>query len=55
MMFSIYLYLYNNAKDTVEDVKSIGVDVAIFKTNTAFNLGAAGVVIILIILYSILW
>ena len=29
-----YLYLYNNAKDTVEDVKSIGVDVAIFKTNT---------------------
>ena len=55
MMFSIYLYLYNNAKDTVEDVKSIGVDVAIFKTNTAFNLGAAGVVIILIILYGILW
>ena len=55
MMFSIYLYLYNNAKDTVEDVKSIGVDVAIFKTNTAFNLGAAGVVIILVILYGILW
>ena len=54
-MFSIYLYLYNNAKDTVEDVKSIGIDVAIFKTNTAFNLGAAGVVIILIILYGILW
>ena len=55
MMFSIYLYLYNNAKDTVEDVKSIGVDVEIFKTNTAFNLGAAGVVIILVILYGILW
>ncbi len=55
MMFSIYLYLYNNAKDTVEDVKSIGVDVEIFKTNTAFNLGAAGVVIILVILYAILW
>ena len=55
MMFSIYLFLYNNAKDTVEDVKSIGVDVEIFKTNTAFNLGAAGVVIILVILYGILW
>ena len=55
MMFSIYLYLYNNAKDTVEDVKSIGVDVAIFKTNMTFNLGAAGVVIILFILYAILW
>ena len=55
MMFSIYLYLYNNAKDTVEDVKSIGVDVEIFKTNTAFNIGAAGVVIILVILYGILW
>ena len=55
MMFSIYLFLYNNAKDTVEDVKSIGVDVAIFKTNTAFNLGAAGVVIILVLLYAILW
>lgn len=55
MMFSIYLYLYNNAKDTVEDVKSIGVDIAIFKTDKAFNLGAAGVILILVILYTILW
>lgn len=55
MMFSIYLYLYNNAKDNVEDVKSIGIDIAIFKTDRAFNLGAAGVIIILVILYTILW
>lgn len=55
MMFSLYIYLYNNAKDTVEDVKSIGIDIKIFKTDRAFNIGAAGVIIILVILYTILW
>lgn len=55
MMFSIYLYLISNAKDKVEDVKSIGVDIKIFKTDRIFNIGAAGVILILIILYWALW
>ncbi len=55
MMFCIYLYLISNAKDEVEDVKSIGIDIEIFKTDRTFNIGAAGVIIILVILYWVLW
>lgn len=55
MMLSLFVYLRSNALDKVEDVKSIGIDIEIFRTNTAFNVGAAGVIIILIILYAVLW
>ncbi len=55
MMLSIGIYLRSNALDKVEDVKSIGVDINIFKTDNAFNFGALGVIIILVILYTILW
>lgn len=55
MMTSIGIYLRSNALDKVEDVKSIGVDINIFKTDNAFNIGAAGVIIILVILYAVLW
>ncbi len=55
MLFCIYLYLLSNARDKVEDVKSIGVDIKIFKTDRTFNIGAAGVIIILVILYWVLW
>ncbi len=55
MMLSIAIYLYSNAKDKVEDVKSIGINIEIFRTDKAFNLGALGVVVILAILYIILW
>jgi SSS family solute:Na+ symporter len=55
MMFCIYLYLVSNAKDEVEDIKSIGVDIEIFKTDRTFNIGAAGVIIILVFLYWVLW
>jgi SSS family solute:Na+ symporter len=55
MLFCIYLYLLSNARDKVEDVKSIGVDINIFKTDRTFNIGAAGVIIILVILYWVLW
>ncbi len=54
-LYCIYKFLISNALDEVEDVKSIGVDTKIFKTDRAFNLGAAGVIIILIILYKLLW
>ena len=55
MLLSIGIYLRSNAKDKVEDPKSIGIDIAIFRTDKAFNLGAIGVVVILTILYIILW
>ena len=54
-LFCIYRYLVSNALDEVEDVRSIGVETKIFKTDRTFNLGAAGVIIILIILYKLLW
>jgi SSS family solute:Na+ symporter len=54
-MYCIYKFLVSNALDEVEDVRSIGVETKIFKTDRAFNLGAFGVIIILIILYKLLW
>ena len=55
MFFVLFWYLRSNAKDKVEDEKSIGVDIAIFKTNTTFNVGAIGIIVILAILYICLW
>lgn len=55
MFFVLFWYLRSNAKDKVEDIKSIGVDTAIFRTNKIFNFGALGIVIILAILYITLW
>lgn len=55
MLLSIFIYLRSNALDKVEDIKSIGVDIEIFRTNRAFNIGAAGVILILVVLYVILW
>ena len=54
-LYCIYKFLVSNALDEVEDRKSIGVETQIFKTDRAFNLGAAGVIIILCILYKLLW
>ena len=54
-LYCIYKFLVSNALDEVEDRKSIGVETKIFKTDRAFNLGAAGVIIILCILYKLLW
>ena len=55
MFFTLFWYLRSNAKDKVEDPKSIGIDIAIFKTNTVFNIGAIGIIVILAILYICLW
>lgn len=55
MLLSIFIYLRSNALDKVEDVKSIGVDIEIFRTNSSFNIGAAAVILILVVLYIILW
>jgi len=55
MFFTLFWYLRSNAKDKVEDIKSIGVDISIFKTNTIFNIGSIGIIVILAILYYCLW
>ncbi|MCQ2112760.1 MAG: sodium/solute symporter [Bacteroidaceae bacterium] len=55
MFFTLFWYLRSNAKDKVEDEKSIGVDIDIFKTNTTFNVGAIGIIVILAVLYICLW
>ncbi|MBR6538513.1 MAG: hypothetical protein IKT76_01475, partial [Bacteroides sp.] len=55
ILFCISFYLRSNAKDKVEDPKSIGVDIAIFRTDKAFNIGAIAIVVILTILYIALW
>ena len=54
-LYCIYKFLVSNALDEVEDRKSIGVETKIFKTDRIFNIGAAGVIIILCILYKLLW
>lgn len=55
MLFCIGIYLRSNAKDKVEDPKSIGIDIAIFRTDKAFNIGAIAIIVILTILYIALW
>ena len=55
MFISIGIYLRSNAKDKVEDPKSIGIDIAIFRTDKAFNIGAIAIIVILTILYVALW
>ena len=55
MLGSIGVYLRSNAKDKVEDPKSIGVDIAIFRTDKAFNIGAIAIIVLLTVLYIALW
>lgn len=55
MFFTLFWYLRSNAKDKVEDVNSIGVDIEIFQSNTTFNIGAIGIIVILAALYTFLW
>ncbi len=55
MLFSIGVYLRSNAKDKVEDPKAIGIDIAIFRTDKTFNIGALAIIVILTILYIALW
>ena len=49
------LYLRSNAKDKVQDAKAVGIDLELFHTDRTFNIGALGVIVILLILYISLW
>lgn len=49
------IYLNSNAKDKVQDPKAIGVDLALFRTDRTFNIGAFCVIVLLAVLYILLW
>ncbi len=49
------LYLRSNAKDKVQNAKAVGIDLALFRTDRTFNIGAICVIVILAILYVFLW
>ena len=52
---TIGFYLRSNALDKVQDPKLVAIDLNIFKTDSAFNWGALGVIAIITFLYIILW
>ena len=52
---TIGFYLRSNALDSVQDPKLVAIDLDIFKTDKAFNIGAFGVIAIITFLYIVLW
>ena len=55
-MFAVLgIYLNSNAKDKVQDVKALSIDLTLFNTDKTFRIGSALVIIILFILYIALW
>ena len=55
LMITIGIYLRSNALDKVQDPKRVAIDLDIFKTDRIFNIGAAVVILNLLILYIVLW
>ncbi len=55
MFLVLSIYLKSNAKDKVQDPKAIEIDLSLFRTNTQFNIGAFGSIVLLAILYITLW
>ncbi len=55
MFLTISIYLKSNATDKVQDPKAVKIDLAVFRSDAAFNWGAVGVIVILAILYYFLW
>ena len=52
---TIGFYLRSNALDAVQDPKLVAIDLKIFETDRAFNIGAFCVIAIITFLYIILW
>ena len=52
---TIGFYLRSNALDSVQDPKLVAIDLSIFETDKAFNIGAFGVIAIITFLYIVLW
>lgn len=55
MFATISIYLRSNALDPVQHEKAVKIDLAVFRSDRAFNWGAIGVIVILTILYYTLW
>ncbi len=55
MLLVLSIYLRSNAVDKVQDPKAVSIDLALFRSDRAFTLGAIGVIVILAILYVALW
>lgn len=51
----IAIILYTNAKMVLSDPKAIVSDPVLFNTGTPFNIGAAGIVLIIGLIYYFLW
>jgi len=49
------IWLYGNAKDMRRDVKALPVDLSVFRTSRAYNIGAALICAIVTLLYICLW
>ncbi|WP_294112864.1 hypothetical protein [uncultured Fibrobacter sp.] len=55
MLLVLSIYLRSNAKDKVEDIKSMGIDLAAFRIDKFFNYGALCIMVIITILYACFW
>ena len=55
MLLVSSIYLRSNAKDKVEDIKSMGIDLAAFRTDRIFNYGALCIMVVITILYACFW
>ena len=55
MLLVSSIYLRTNAKDKVEDTKSMGIDLASFHTDKFFNYGALCIMVIITTLYACFW
>jgi SSS family solute:Na+ symporter len=56
MMFLVLsIYLRSNAKDSVQDPQAVDIDLSLFRTDRAFNIGATAIIILLVVMYIVLW
>ena len=55
MFVVLSIYLRSNAKDKVQDPQAVDIDLSLFHTDRAFNIGAIAVLVVLIVLYTLLW
>lgn len=55
LFFMLGMVIYTNAKMDVMDAKAISVQPTLFQTDVVFNVGAIGIIAIVVALYAIFW
>lgn len=55
MLLVLSIYLRSNAKDKVQDPQAVDIDLSLFHTDRAFNIGSIAVLVVLVVLYTLLW